>query len=102
MDGQRFDALTRTVSAAVSRRSTVKGLAGGGLTAVLSLLGGRGMAAEVGTDGLCRAPTQKCRKNKQCCSARCRQGVCQCQKKGALCQFPVFCCSGKCKNGKCR
>ena len=101
MDGRSFDALARTVSEAASRRSMVKGLAGGGLTAVLSLLGGRGVVAKVGTEGLCRAPTQKCRNNGQCCSARCRKGICQCQPKGDPCQFPVFCCGGRCKNGKC-
>lgn len=52
----------------------------------------------------CRLPGQKCKKDDQCCSVRCRRNQCQCAKKGQACYEPLeggVCCSGKCQNNKC-
>ena len=64
MDGSRFDRLARLVAAG-SRRSLLRGLAGG-VSAALFGPGG----AEAAT-GVCRQGGVRCGRNAQCCSGRC-------------------------------
>jgi len=63
MDGQKFDALVRSVGQTRSRRGVLGIVAGGALAA----LGVRQAAAQdVGTE-LCVGPRQRCERPRECC-----------------------------------
>lgn len=91
MDGQRWDTLSRRLAAAPSRRA-VLGLLGSGL------LLGRTTESEAAF-GLCRIPGDTCGDDTQCCSGKCRGGVCGCKKRGKRAIIAALCCSGKKKKG---
>ena len=102
MDPKRFEALSRRVGAAASRRAALAAVIGA-VAAPLLGLGGEEAAA-----GLpivrCKPPGKKCDKDQKCCSGRCRRKRCGCSKKGRPCWQPLegaLCCSQKCRNGKC-
>ena len=102
MDPRRFEALSRRVGAAGSRRAAVAALA----AAAAAALGRPG--AEEAAAGIpivnCKAPGKKCDKNQKCCSGRCKKDRCTCSKKGRACWAPLegaLCCSQRCQNGKC-
>ena len=95
MDGQRLETLSRRIAAAPSRRAVMGLLAGG-------LLLGRAApdaAAAEKAFGLCRIPGDTCGDDTQCCSGRCREGVCGCKKRGKRAIIAALCCSGKKKKG---
>ena len=103
MDQSRFEALTRRVGAASSRRSAARVLAGALAAPLLVRLGQEDAAA-----GLpivhCKPPGKKCDSKQKCCSGRCKKRLCLCSKKGANCWGPLegaLCCSQRCANGKC-
>ena len=111
MDAERFDALTRDVAAATSRRAFLRGLVGG----LLALLGGRSATATS-----CQGLGAACSSAKTCCSGACCDGRCclnpsmvlptapsvpvapplQCLPAGADCRCALPCCNGCC-NGQC-
>jgi len=68
MDGQRFDQLTRTLDAAVSRRRVLGGLLG------LAAAAGVARDATAGTTRSCLGPRRFCWKDSQCCSGVCPVG----------------------------
>ena len=99
MDSHRFDALTRRLGGAASRRGVIKSAAVGGVAAMLAVVGLGGAEAAP----TCREPGNICRKDSQCCSNRCRNGRCLCRKAGASCSANAGCCSGTCdNNGTCK
>jgi hypothetical protein len=103
MDPRRFEEITRRVAAAGSRRGALKALAGA--VAAPLLVGMRGEEAEAGLPIVhCKAPGKGCDKNQKCCSGRCKNHHCGCNKKGRPCWAPLegaLCCSQKCRSGKC-
>ncbi len=103
MDEQRFDNVTRAVAAAMPRRSALAAI-GGGFAALATL--GRALAqdddatptADEAADGAsvdpfasarCKNDGKKCKKNKDCCSGKCKNKACKSSGGG----------SGKCKYG---
>jgi hypothetical protein len=68
MDGSRFDALTKTLGTAHSRRTLTRLLGGLSLGGVLSALG---VPAAQATHFGCRHVGKPCTSNDQCCSSRC-------------------------------
>ena len=114
MDGERFDAWTRTLGAGVSRRRLLAGfgaLAGGLL--------GRGVAGQETGVATCRERLARCDRRDQCCEAQeghrigCAQlsevcfsdadGERCCGRGGATCNSPCDCCAGYgCQEGGCR
>lgn len=101
MDAQGFERLSKQIAQAPSRRAML-GALGVGLTGVA--LGRQAAAADVTDEafGLCELPGKPCKDSTQCCSARCRDGVCGCTKKGKYAIIGLICCSGKKKKGKCK
>ena len=104
MDPRRFEALTRQIATASSRRSAAKVLTGALVAPVLVHLG-----REEAKAGLpivhCKPPGKKCDNDQRCCSGRCKKRLCLCNKKGQACWSPLegaLCCSGHCDKGKCR
>jgi hypothetical protein len=81
MDAERFDALTRTVTATASRRRALRGLVGGVLGGVAGSLGLRETAAVHQTCAL-RHARARCRRGNQCCSGICRRRRCRCPQGG--------------------
>lgn len=76
MDGQRFDDLTRALGAGTSRRTLLKGIAGGALATLTSLLD---PTSSLATHTGCRHHGKPCRRDRQCCSKKCsRRGKCVC------------------------
>jgi hypothetical protein len=103
MDPQRFEALSRRVGAAGSRRAALAAVAAVVAPPVLGRLGQDEAAAGIPIVN-CKAPGKGCDKNQKCCSQRCKRGRCTCSKKGRACWAPLegaLCCSQKCQNGKC-
>jgi hypothetical protein len=103
MDPRRFEAITRRVAEAGSRRGALKALAGALAAPVLVAVRGEDAAAGIPIVN-CKAPGKSCDKNQKCCSGRCRRGRCGCSKKGRPCWAPLegaLCCSQKCQSGKC-
>ena len=101
MDGERFDAMTRSWAASAARRGALRLLAAGALGAILARP--RGVAAQVGiaaNTGSCRATGDVCDGDKDCCSERCEGGRCQCRRRGAACAVDRACCSGRCRKRK--
>ena len=103
MDAKRFEALSRRVGEAASRRAAVGALAAALAAPVLGQLGVEEAAAGIPIAN-CKVPGKKCSSNRRCCSGRCKKGRCICSKKGRPCWAPLegaLCCSRRCKNGKC-
>lgn len=102
MDAQGFERLSKRVAQAPSRRQML-GALGAGLGA--AVLGREAAAADAVEDeafGFCRIPGDTCGDSSQCCSRRCRSGVCDCIRKGRYAFAAIICCSGKKKKGKCK
>lgn len=76
MDGQRFDTLTRAISATESRRTFVKLLAGGAFAGLVTRIGLEEAGAKEAP--ICRRHRQGCRRDDQCCGGSCRAGRCRC------------------------
>src|SRR5688500_13679000 len=103
MDAKRFEELSRRVGAAGSRRGAVKVLAGALLGSALLDQTLEPASAQIPIVN-CRPPGQKCRRDVQCCSTRCKNRLCQCAPNGQQCWTPLegaLCCSRRCRNGKC-
>ena len=66
MDHQRFDAITRAMAGGTSRRRVLKGLAGGALGGLVSLIGIGGAEAR-----RCRPIGRNCRAHADCCTDHC-------------------------------
>ncbi len=66
MDHQRFDAITRAMAGGASRRGVLKGLAGGALGGLVSLVGIGDTEAR-----RCRAIGRNCRAHADCCTDHC-------------------------------
>lgn len=106
MDGDRFDAWTKTVSAIGTRRAALRAGAGAALAAALVGVG----ASEVEA---CKAPGKKCRRHsgKHCCAGTvCHKRHCQCPAGATLCGAiccphccdGVACCTGCCDGAACQ
>ena len=81
MDDQRFDSLARSLVGVSSRRSVVRGLAGGACGGLFALLGLREAAA-------CRGFKAPCKKTGDCCDGpgfRCRNDKCLCPRSKTYC-----------------
>ena len=89
MDARRFDALTRRVGSARSRRSLLAGLAGGSLL----------LADAPGSEAACKPQGSYCKKAKQCCSDICthlsgsKKKKCWCAALEQLCSDDRNCCA---------
>jgi hypothetical protein len=70
MDEGRFDNLTRVVGSKPTRRRAITMLGGGGLAALLARL-------DIGEAAACRKAKKSCKRDKQCCSGRCKRGRCK-------------------------
>jgi hypothetical protein len=101
MDARQLENLSRRVGAEASRRGAILAV----LAGVPVALGLRSEPAAAGIPiAHCKAPGKSCDKNKKCCSGRCRNGHCGCNKKGRPCWAPLegaLCCSRRCHSGKC-
>lgn len=91
MDGQRFDRMTRMLGQGKSRRTVLQTVAATVLAGGLGRLGLENAAAA------CRESGEQCRRNKQCCSKRCKKGKCRCRKLGGTCKTSNQCCSQSCE-----
>ncbi|MGH2618366.1 MAG: hypothetical protein ACRDJC_24310 [Thermomicrobiales bacterium] len=110
MDDCRFDNWTRTLVEKADRRTAVKGLAGGA-AALLTLARaelGLAQSGDVTIEDNCKGNNAKCRKDKECCSKKCkkkgrkgRDGKCECAGAGQGCKRDQGCCSGKCQGTQC-
>ena len=103
MDNCRFDNLTREIAAHTDRRTAVKRLAGG-LAALAALArADLGLAQDVGIESSCTLNGDKCKKDKQCCSLKCKKKKCKCTDIGEKCKADAGCCKGFCgSDNKCR
>jgi hypothetical protein len=108
MDDRAFEALTRRVGSARNRRGMLQAAAAGISAPILAGFGVQLAAArgEVGAEafGFCRVGGFPCGRDQQCCTNRCKDGVCGCAKRGKPCinRVGANCCSKKCRNGKCK
>jgi hypothetical protein len=107
MDDRAFEELTRRVGQARSRRGMLQAAAAGLSAPVLAGFGVQYAAAQdVAGEafGFCRVGGFPCGRDQQCCTSRCRNGVCGCAKKGKPCinRVGVNCCSKRCRKGKCK
>jgi hypothetical protein len=66
MDGDRFDALARSLATSHPRRTVLRGVFGGAAGGMLSLVGRSGADAD-----LCKPLEKQCKKDVQCCSGHC-------------------------------
>jgi len=102
MDAQGFERLSKQVAQAPTRRRMLGALGAGLGAAVL----GRQMATAESVEdeafGFCRLPNDTCSDGTQCCSRRCRGGVCDCIRRGRYAFVGAVCCSGKRRKGKCK
>ena len=101
MDGERFDAWTRTIGAARGpRRAALRLLAGGALA---GLLGASAREAAAQTAQACRERQQRCLSNRQCCPLA--GGAVRCGRIGGRCNLPEKrCCAeagGPCRRTDC-
>lgn len=71
MDAERFDTIARGIAASLPRRRLLRGLLAG---AVAGLFGPGGEEAAAGPGNFVGG--RRCRYDRQCCSGRCREGVC--------------------------
>ena len=108
MDDRAFEALTRRVGRARSRRGMLLAAAAGVSAPVLGAFGVQLAAAagETGDEafGFCRVGGFPCGRDQQCCTGRCKDGLCGCAKRGKACinRVGANCCSKKCRKGKCK
>ena len=106
MDPERFDDIVRGAIESGSRRALLRIVTAGLVTSVGGILATTAEASETTAEfyGLCRFPTQSCKRDSQCCSHRCVDGACTCKKKGARCFSPagIICCSRRCNRGVCK
>ncbi|MDF3042268.1 MAG: hypothetical protein K0Q71_4974 [Thermomicrobiales bacterium] len=107
MDDRAFEELTRRVGKQRSRRGMLQAAAAGLSAPVLGVFGVQYAAAqdvEGEAFGFCRPGGFPCGRNQQCCTDKCRNGVCACAKKGKPCinRVGANCCSKRCRKGKCR
>jgi hypothetical protein len=107
MDDRAFEELTRRVGKQRSRRGMLQAAAAGLSAPVLGVFGVQYAAAQdVAGEafGFCRPGGFPCGRNQQCCTSRCRNGVCDCAKRGKPCinRVGVNCCSKRCRKGKCK
>ena len=108
MDDRAFEELTRRVGRERSRRGMLQAAAAGISAPVLGAFGLQYAAAQddVGAEafGFCRAGGFPCGQDKQCCTSKCRDGLCTCAKRGKPCinRVGVNCCSRRCRKGKCK
>ncbi len=91
MDGNRFDALTRSLSNETSRRRVLKGLLGGAAGGALSLAGLRRAGATHG-----RPAGATCIRNEHCAS-----GLCDPQTRRCTCPGGTTACGGTCVSTAC-
>ncbi len=104
MEGTRFEALSRAVGEARTRRGAVGALLGALAAPVLALRRPEEASAGIPIVG-CKPFGKKCDKDQRCCTGRCQKRRCQCSKKGRPCWQPLegaMCCSQRCHNGKCQ
>lgn len=97
MDEARFDRLTKLLAVAPNRRRLLAALAGGGLVSAF------GSVAWAQPDPTCRSAGTRCRRDADCCSARCRttdgRRSCGCSRiaranePGGLCNRAADCCN---------
>jgi hypothetical protein len=107
MDDRAFEELTRRVGKQRSRRGMLQAAAAGLSAPVLGVFGVQYAAAQdVAGEafGFCRPGGFPCGRDQQCCTSRCRNGVCGCAKKGKPCinRVGANCCSKRCRKGKCK
>ena len=96
MNDERFDALTRTLAAGVSRRQVLKYLGGSLTGGLLAFLGVREAAADAPG---CKRNGKTCRRDDQCCSGACIDGTCQtfvCRELFEPCEYDSDCCAAIC------
>lgn len=84
MKGNRFDATGRWLAAHGSRRATVRAVT----TAALAI--GLGRFDQDEAVAKCKIDGQKCKKNKECCSKKCKGKACRCRSLGETCNAPDF------------
>jgi hypothetical protein len=106
MEAKRFEALSRRVGTATSRRAAMAAMIGALVGPAL------GLGHEEASAGIpivhCKPFGKHCSgngTNKKCCSGKCDKGTCTCKEKGRKCWQPlegVDCCSQRCKKGKCQ
>ena len=99
MDNCRFDNLTRAIATQADRRTAVKRFAGGiaTLAALARVELGLAQDGEVGIESSCTFNGDRCRKDSQCCSQRCRHKECKCADAGDKCRADAGCCKGYCR-----
>jgi hypothetical protein len=94
MDGQRFDAITRTLASTTPRRSLLRRFFGGAL-------GSLAAGIQVGASGAatCLGFSKSCRRNADCCSGYCKNKKCSCPSGTVICQRRGTCVPN-CTGGK--
>jgi hypothetical protein len=104
MDGQRFDRIGKWLATNDGRCTTRRGLVAGALAIGLGRLSAEDAAAKCKKDG------QKCKKNNDCCSHKCKGGKCKCRSlqepctgttgsAGNTCCGSLFCSPTSCSAG---
>jgi len=100
MDNQRFDNLARLLGRGTSRRTALKGLAGGALVTLGLARGASEAAAQ-----MCGGEGVYCTADTDCCSGTCANFYCTapsapmtnaCMNDGGACAADGDCCSGSC------
>ena len=106
MDGQRLDAVSRTLASGPSRRTVLSGLGAllTGARVVTTTPPARaqdeGWVVDAEGINLCRLPNFPCTHSSQCCAGGCSAaGTCGCRKRGKSAWLKAVCCSGKKKRG---
>jgi hypothetical protein len=101
MDNCRFDNLTRVIAVQADRRTAVKALAG--TVAALATLARAELGfaqIEVGIEVDCRDNGERCRRDDQCCSLKCKKKNgkkrCKCAGTDSPCKADIGCCQGIC------
>ena len=107
MDERAFAEWSKRVARAATRRAVLGAVAWGLAAPLLGVFGYSYVAAADVEDeafGFCKVGGLPCGQDKQCCTRRCRNGVCSCAKKGVSCinRVGANCCSRKCRKGKCK
>ena len=105
MDDNRFDTLVKALARGpASRRDALRRLGSLGGAVLGSLAWSlEAAAAPVETSanrGSCRATSDHCNGDADCCSRHCRGGRCQCNRRGGYCEVDRACCSGRCRKRK--
>jgi len=100
MDGQRFDALTRSLVDGTTRRRVLRTVGGTLIGGIVAAIGSR----EVVAKATCRADGNRCSRGDQCCGGGCCVGVCtslyrdsgNCGACGHACAADQICASNRC------